>query len=281
MMRRLLLISLLLLSGICGFQAAAQPDSLKSRYAPLDSMLTQFYTALERETVEVKCDNADFLIGTCKDSLTRQHVALALFDHYRDSRVMGEEAVAIYVYDTWFESGAVSFQGEMDKLDADVFVKFNRDSQIGCDAPMITLFKPCGGRETLPAKDRTSILFFHDTHCAKCRLEATVMPSVLKDVDFKMDFYAVYCGSDRKSWRQFRREFKLRNPNITVHHLWDPEMESDYQMRYAVLGTPRVYLVEPGGSILGRRLEPESIKELLPYAGAIQAAYLKTLDKSR
>ena len=63
MMRRLLLISLLLLSGICGFQAAAQPDSLKSRYAPLDSMLTQFYTALERETVEVKCDNADFLIG--------------------------------------------------------------------------------------------------------------------------------------------------------------------------------------------------------------------------
>ena len=104
---------------------------------------------------------------------------------------------------------------------------------------------------------------------------------MLKDVDFKMDFYAVYCGSDRKSWRQFRREFKLRNPNITVHHLWDPEMESDYQMRYAVLGTPRVYLVEPGGSILGRRLEPESIKELLPYAGAIQAAYLKTLDKSR
>lgn len=252
-------------------------DSRTEKYGQLDSMLVQFYSALVGESVEAKCDNADFLIATCKDSLTRQHVALNIFDHYRDSNVMGEEAVAIHVYDYWFETGLVKFQGDMDKLDADVYVRFNRSSQIGCDAPVLTMFKPCKGTETFPVKGRTSVLFFYDTHCAKCQLEAKLMPNVFSDVNYGLDLYAVYCGSDRKSWRKFRREFRIPNKLVRIHHLWDPEMDSDYQLSYAVTGTPRVYLVEPGGSILGRRLEPESLKELLYYAGAVQNAYDKML----
>ena len=94
-MRRLLPILLAL--GLC-LSAAAQPDTT-GRYAPLDSLLAQFYGALEREEVSVKNSEFDALIGSCTDSLMRQHVALSVFDHYRYSRVMGEEAVALIVYD--------------------------------------------------------------------------------------------------------------------------------------------------------------------------------------
>lgn len=268
-MRRFALI-LLLFVPLC---LRAQVDSL--RVAGLDSLLTQFYSALEMEDIDTKNAEADFLIATCTDSLLRQHVALSIFDHYVESKVMGEEAVAIHVYDEWFDSGKVSFQGDLDKMDAEVFVRFNRNSLIGMDAPRDTLFKPCGGREVLPAADRTALIFFYDTHCAKCKLEFSVLPTVLSEVDFKLNLYLVYNGSDKNSWRNFRRKFKLRNKNVKVIHLWDPELESGYQFDYAVYATPRVFLVEPGGMIIGRRLEMENVRQMLPVAGAIQATYDK------
>lgn len=251
----------------------AQIDS--TRVAGLDSLLTQFYAAMELEDVDTKNAEADFLIRTCTDSLLRQHVALSVFDHYMESRVMGEEAVAIHVYDEWFEPGKVSFQGELDRMDAEVFVKFNRNSLIGMDAPRDTLLKPCGGREVLPAAGRTALIFFYDTHCAKCRLEFSVLPAVLSEADFKLNLYLVYNGSDKESWKSFRRQLRIRNKNVRVIHLWDPELESGYQFDYAVYATPRVFLVEPGGMIIGRRLEMENVRELLPVAGAIQKTYDK------
>ena len=244
-------------------------------YAGLDSLMVQFFAALQTEDTDAKNAEADFLIGTCTDSLTRQHVAVTVFDHYRESRLMGEESVAIHVYDTWFATGLTSFRNDMDKADAELFVNFNRASQLGMDAPQVRLRKPCGGRVTIPGKGHVSVLFFYDTSCAKCRLETALLPQVMKQVDYKMNFYAVYCGSDRKSWREYRRAFDLGNDKIKVVHLWDPEMESGYQMEYGVYGTPRIYMVEPDGVIIGRRLEIESLAQMIPVAGAILSAWEK------
>lgn len=252
----------------------AAPASVED-FARLDSLLQRFYKALEFVSFEDKCSEVQFLISTCTDSLTRQRVALSIFDHYRDSKVMGEEAVAIYLYDNWFEPGKVHFQGQMDKMDAEMFVRFNRQSLIGCDAPQITLRKPCGGKVTIPRQGKVSVLFFYDTSCAKCRLTAELMPAALADVDFQFDLYAIDCGSDRRAWKRFRKNFKSLNKNIRIHHLWDPEIDSDYPLKYAVIGTPRIFCIEPQGTIIGRRLELDSLREVLRIAGAVKAVYDK------
>lgn len=268
-------VFIILASLVLCASSFAQTDSLEARFAPLDSLLNDFYTTLTFESTENKCHEADFLIGTCKDSLIRQHVALNIFDHYRDSKVMGDESVSIYLYDNWFQTGKVSFDGDLAALDAEVFVKFNRYCQLDSTAVPVTLYKPCGGKRTVPAKGETSVLFFFDTHCSKCILETAVLPEVLNKVDFPLTFYAVYSGTDKDSWKKYRKRFKLSNRNVKVVHLWDPEMDSSYQLYYGVIGTPRMYLVDPEGGIIGRRLEVENLKELLPYAGAIQATYDK------
>ena len=284
MIRSLATAAALLLSGL---SLSAQTDSLSIaprdtltaaprdsvNFAPLDSLLISFYEALEGEGADEKAQEADFLIGTCRDSLTRQHVAIAIFDHYRDSRLMGDDSVCIQVYDNWFASGIVSFEGELSAMDAEIFVKFNRENQLGCDAPQVTLFKPCGGRRTVPESGRATVLFFYDTHCSKCRIESKLLPEVLAGVDFKLDFVAVYAGTDKTSWAEFRRHFKVSNPKVRLIHLWDPELDSGYQLSYGVYGTPRMYLVEPGGTIIGKKLEVENLRQLLPVAGAIQAKY--------
>lgn len=275
MMRRLCItIAAVFLSVLSA--SAQELDSLEfDRYRGLDSLLTQFYYTLEREDPEVKGVEFDGLIETCKDSLTRQHVTLQIFDHYRYSRLMGDETVAVHIFDNWLANGRVKTRSEFEMMDAELFANFNRESLIGMDAPRIELFKPCGGRKAIPSEGRISVLFFYDTSCGKCRLETQVLPTIVKEVDFPFDFYAIYVGTDRREWNAFRRNFRLKNKNIRLIHLWDPEIDSGYQKAYGVTGTPRLFVVEPDGVIIGRRLEMTNLMEIFPVLRAVWETYEK------
>ena len=257
------LLSLLLVLGLC-LPGRAQTDTT-GRYAPLDSLLTQFYGALEREEVSVKNDEFDALIASCRDSLTRQHVALAIFDHYRFSRVMGEEAVAVHVFDEWISSGKVKPRSEFEMFEAERFALENRSTLLGMTAPTLTLRTPCGGRRTVPAEGRITVLFFYSPHCAKCRLETHVLPSVLAEVQFPMDFCAIDVDTDRRDFRAFRKAIRTPNRNVRVVHLWDPKNESTLLLDYGVFSTPKVFVVWKDGEILGRRLEMENLQEIIHY----------------
>lgn len=250
-----------LLPGLC-LTAAAQTDSL-DRYRGLDSLLTQFYGALVHEPLEVKNAEMDALIAMCTDSLARQHVTIQILDHYRHARVMGEEAVAVHIYDEWIATGKVKLRGEFELLEVQMFADFNRHTLLGMTAPSVELIKPDGDKKAVPEPGQVSVMFFYDTACSKCRLETQLLPSVLDEVEFPMNFYAVYCGDDKESWDAFRKNFKIENKLVELQHFWDPEMDSDYQILYGVLGTPRMYFILEDGEIFGRRLEVSNLQQLI------------------
>ncbi len=262
-MKKVLLI-LLCLSFSLG--AAAQMDTT-GRYAGLDSLLTQFYTALEREEPPVKNAEFDTLIGSCRDSLTRQHVALSVFDHYRFSRIMGEEAVAVHIFDEWIAPGRVETRSEFELFEAERFALENRSTLLGMTAPKVTLKKVCGGKKTIPDDGRISVLFFYSPGCAKCRLETQVLPSVLAEVRFPMNFYAVNTDTDRRAWKAFRKALNAGNTNRKVRmvHLWDPENESSMLIDYGIFSTPKVFVAMEDGEIIGRRLEMENLLQIIQY----------------
>lgn len=263
-MKRIALILAALV--VCSFAGAQDFESL-------DSLLMHYCEAIEMEPSEEKSIECDFMIGSVEDSLARQHIALWLYDHYVDSKLMGDEAVAIYLYDNYFANGRISMRGEFDKMAAEIFATFNRRTLLGEYAPTVALYGPDGRNELVPVPGHTSILWFYDTHCSKCRMEAEILPETLGYADFNLDFIAVYSGSDRSSWDLFRESFTISNPKVHVIHLWDPEIDSDYQRLYGVMSTPRIYLVEPSGTVIGRRLEVDNLLELFPVSGAIQAVY--------
>ena len=259
-MRKCLLVLLLLGCSVC---AAAQVDTT-GRYAGLDSLLTQFYGALLREDVSVKNAEFDGLIESCRDSLTRQHVALAIFDHYRYSRVMGEEAVAVHIFDEWIATGKVEPRSEFEMFEAERFALEHRGTLLGMPAPIMTLRTPCGGRRTIPRADRAAVLFFYSPGCSKCRLETYALPAVLAQVEVPLDFYAIDVDKDRKEFRAFRKALKTSNKNVKMIHLWDPKDESTLLLDYGVFSTPKVFMVWEG-EILGRRLEMDSLQEIIQY----------------
>ncbi|MGN0188643.1 MAG: hypothetical protein ACI395_03930, partial [Candidatus Cryptobacteroides sp.] len=69
--------------------------------------LDAYIKAIETESTETKITESDFLISACGDSLTRQKTALRLYERYMESPVMGDEAVAIHIFDLWFADGGI------------------------------------------------------------------------------------------------------------------------------------------------------------------------------
>ena len=230
----------------------------------LDEKLAEYVAAIEWAGPDVQKEECDFLISSSTDSLVRQHIALNLYDHYMSSKVMGAESVAIHIFDTWFLSGKVSMGDDIDLINARVFADFNRQSQIGLKAPELSVETFDGALAELygTASGRYSVLYFYDTDCIRCRIETRRLSEALADEDYPIGFYAFYVGDDRQQWQEYIQE-NFSFAAQQVMHLWDPELDSDFQRKYGVLQTPRMFLVAPDGTILGRGLDTQALKQML------------------
>ena len=259
-MKRILLI---LLSCIaCLGVQAQQLDSLTK--AGLSDKLDEYFEAIKTLGVDAQKEEVDFLIETATDSLVRQFVAVKVYDHYLSSPVMGAEAVAIHVLDKWFLDGSVKMYDDVDLLHARIFADFNRQSLIGEKAPELSLLTYDDEPVSLYSapSEKYSVLYFYDTGCAKCKLENIRLTEAFKDKAYPIDFYAVYAGDHREQWKEYQ-DSKFNFEGVSVTHLWDPEIDSDFQRKYGVIQTPRMFLISPDGIILGRGLDTPSMEYLL------------------
>ena len=237
------------------FSLRAQDD----RFEALGAKLEEYFAALAGDPIPVQNAECDFLIESCKDSLTRQYVALKIYDHYLKSKIMGDDGVAVHVADTWFIPGKVAMKDDMDLLNAKVFAEFNRQAQLGAEAPVLTVRDENGETVATPAKGEYTVLYFYDTSCSTCRIETPRLCSFLKETSFPLKAVAFYTGDKEDEWARYRAT-SLNVPGMV--HLWDPDLESDFQRKYGVLQTPRMFLVDPDGTVVGRGLDTSALRIL-------------------
>lgn len=264
------LMTFMLLTFIVGSNAlyAQQLDSAKA--VALEERLTEYFNLLKYESLDTQKAEADLMIEATADPEVRQFVALRIYDHYLGSPVMGSEAVAIHIYDKWFQTGEISMGDDMDLLNARIFADFNRQSLIGERAPELVMETMRGDTVRLFEShkvadgERHKVLFFYDTSCSKCKVETILLRNLLETENYPIDFYAIYAGDDRKSWEAYVAErFALEAPDISVKHLWDPAIDSDFQRKYGIIQTPRMFLTGPDGVIKGRGLDAMALSMML------------------
>lgn len=238
------------LACVLAWPLAAQED----RFQALSAKLETYFTALAGESAEVQIEECDFLISSCQDSLVKQYVALKIYDHYLNSKIMGDDAVAVHVIDRWFRSGEVAMHSSLDMLNAELFAEFNRHSLIGMKAPSATFRTPEGEPVKIPGEGY-SVLYFYDVSCSTCKIETVRLREFLKEEQWPLTLYAIYVGDNADAWEAYRFEGAV--------HLWDPAQDGDWAVNYGVLETPKMYLVSPEGIILGRGLDTPALRILM------------------
>ncbi len=267
-MRRILLF--ILLVTLCG-SLSAQNDSL--RFSALDSSLVAYFRAIEPLSSDAKNGEVDFMIGSCDDAETRNHVAVKAYDHYLHSHVMGDEAVAVHIADEWFIPGKASMYNDIDMMNARIFADFNRRSLVGKHAPSLLLEDRNGRKkealgvesDSLAAgSSRYRVLFFYDTDCSVCAAETVLLRSMFDTGDYPVDFIAVYVGDNRGRWEDYiDSHLDFKTSSARFFHYWDPDMSSDFQRKYGVLQTPKMFLIGKDAVIEGRNLDVPALVKLL------------------
>ena len=260
-MKRFLGIFLAALTTVI-LHAQAPVDSL--RQARLGAKVDEYVDAIARYPLADQEAECDFLIRSCQDSLDRQFVAVRLYDRYLNSPLLGSENVAVHIVDEWFLSGKVEMYNEMDYINAFAFAEFNRSSLIGKPAPILRLANRRYYAHAVGSprwEGRYTVLYFYSPGCATCRLTTPLITETLARRRSDVDFYAINTDSDAEAWDSYLEKHPgFRDQAI---HLWDPNMSSDYQRLYGVTKTPQLFLIDPKGIIIGRRLDNDGLETLL------------------
>ena len=282
-MNRIVSIILSLLLAVT--LSAQSADS--SKFSALGQKLAEYYDAIKRESLSVQEAECDFLIETATEPDIRQFIAQNIYDHYMASKMMGADNVAVHVFDKWFADGNLPMSSPEAFSDAKVHADFNRQSLIGRRAPALQMEAQDGslvdvfgsgafgsgissvGSVTSSAgseasDERHSVLFFYDAGCPNCKLQMRLLNALFAAKDYPVDVYAIYVGNDRQRWIEYSAdEFPSSTADFKIQHLWDPDISSDFQRKYGVTKTPRMFLVNPDGIIIGRGLDAPALEIML------------------
>lgn len=252
---------------------AADIDSLSLR--ALDSRIKEYVSAMEVEPAGVKMAESDFLISSCNSEEVRNHVVSKLYSHFLNSKLMGDDAVAVHIVDKWLLTGKAKLPGAVEMMNARIFADFNRSSLIGRRAPSLRLENTLGEKVEIlglsPEADslagvseRLRVLYFYSPDCPKCKLESYKLNKFLESCVYDLEVFLIYTGDDFKKWESFfsNKSFEPSS-SVRLFDFWDPEIESGFQRKYGVLQTPSMFLINKQGFIIGRGLDTEALEKLL------------------
>ncbi len=243
------------LLSVC-ISVLAAPTS-NAQTSQRDSVLTGYLRGIDGCDIPTKIRECDFILGSC-DSTAFRETALKVFNHFRGSKLMGDENVAVHIADRWILGDGKTGLPDSTLAAIRSYAGFNRESLLGRKAPLL----PEAGLDGFSDKKMT-VLWFYDTDCSKCRLESILLEDFLMRHP-ECGLTAFYIGDETAKWEAFRKGHFTRLANHTdVRHLADPSGESGFRRKYSVTATPRMFLIDTKGIIVGRMLDTESLELLL------------------
>ena len=199
----------------------------------------------------------DKIIKKCSGSYkVYQFVAVYLFNHFRESEIMGHDAVMVKIADDIYLSGKADWVSKEFKDDLRKQIDLIRPNLIGKKAQNLIMDSYKGEFVSLydVEKDFT-ILYFWEPDCGHCK-EATPKLKAYYDKvkDESIEVFAVCTTSDKAKWTKFIEDNKL-----TWINGWDPQRTSHFDFYYNVQSTPTVYILDKNKKIIAKKLSVEDI----------------------
>ena len=240
------------------------------------SSVESYLKSLERNSTEALTFIAEDLVQSAHSTL-KPYIALLIFNLFKEAEIMGQEAVAVEIAKRYLlndKSGGIEeMLGYETYFGIMAFVQMNEHSLIGMQAPQIELPDSLGCLHSIPecgegadeASPSLQLFYFYTSNCSSCRATTPLLAELLQRYSgIPIKIYAIFTGSNRSEWMSECAKFSLiKNPLVERIDLWDPEVESNFPLLYGVISTPQMLLTTDKGIIVGRRLTPKSLEQLL------------------
>jgi thiol-disulfide isomerase/thioredoxin len=222
-------------------------------YGKLDA----FFTSALIQSPDTINKEIDKLIKKCSANYKIfQFVSVYLFNHFRESEIMGHDAVLVKLADDIYLSGKADWVTKEFKDDLRKQIDLLRPNLIGKKAENMVMDSYKGIFVSLydVEKDFT-VLYFWEPDCGHCK-EATPKLKAYYDKprDYSLEVFAVCTTSDKAKWTKYIEDNKL----IWING-WDPKRSSHFDYYYNVQSTPTVYILDKNKKIIAKKLAVEEI----------------------
>jgi thiol-disulfide isomerase/thioredoxin len=223
----------------------------------LYARLEAFFTNVVIQAPDSINKEIDKLVKKCEsDYKIFQFVAVYLFNHFRESEIMGHDAVVVKLADDIYLSGKADWVSPEFKKDLKKQVDLLRPNLIGKKAENLVMDSFKGIFVSLyDVKKDFTVLYFWEPDCGHC-LEATPKLKAYYDKprDYTLEVFAVCTTADKEKWTKYIEDNKL-----TWINGWDPQRGSHFDYYYNVQSTPIVYILDKNKKIIAKKIGVEEI----------------------
>jgi thiol-disulfide isomerase/thioredoxin len=223
----------------------------------LYARLNTFFTNVVIQAPDSVNKEIDKIIKKCSGSYkVYQFVAVYLFNHFRESEIMGHDAVMVKIADDIYLSGKADWVSKEFKDDLRKQIDLIRPNLIGKKAQNLIMDSYKGIFVSLyDIEKEFTILYFWEPDCGHCK-EATPKLKAYYDKakDESIEVFAVCTTADKEKWTKYIEDNKL-----TWINGWDPQRTSHFDFYYNVQSTPMVYILDKNKKIIAKKLSVEDI----------------------
>ena len=223
----------------------------------LFARLNAFFTNVLIQSPDTLNKEIDKMLKKCSSNYkVYQFVAVFLFNHFRESEIMGQDAVLVKIADDIYLSGKADWVTKEFKDDLRKQIDLLRPNLIGKKAENIVMDSFKGIFVSLyDVEKEFTILYFWEPDCGHCK-EATPKLKAYYDKpkDYSMEVFAVCTTSDKAKWTKYIEDNKL-----TWINGWDPQRSSHFDFYYNVQSTPTLYILDKNKKIIAKKLAVEEI----------------------
>lgn len=227
----------------------------------LQSRLKTFFTNIVIQSPDSINKEIDKIINKVKGNYkVFQFVSVYLFNHFRESEIMGHDAVLVKLADDIYLSGKADWVSDEFREDLRKQVDRMRPNLIGSKAHDLImdsynkLFVSLYDIE----KDFT-ILYFWEPDCGHC---AEVTPKLKayyeKERNSGVEVFSICTTDEREKWEKYIVENDLDWING-----WDPERRTNFGYYYNVEATPLIYILDRDKTIIAKKLGIEDVPSFI------------------
>lgn len=223
----------------------------------LHSRLNTFFTSVVIQAPDSINREIDRIIRrTSGNYKVFQFVSVYLFNHFRESEIMGHDAVIVKLADDIYLSGKADWVTKEFKDDLRRQVELLRPNLIGVKAANLIMDSNKGIFVSLHdiEKDYT-ILYFWEPDCGHCNVTTPKLREYYETVrNDGIEVFTVCTASDHAKWLKYIEENRL-----TWINGWDPQRRTRFDYYYNVQSTPLIYILDRDKKIIAKKISVEDI----------------------
>jgi thiol-disulfide isomerase/thioredoxin len=223
----------------------------------LYARLNAFFTNVVIQAPDSINKEIDKIVKKCQgDYKIFQFVAVYLFNHFRESEIMGHDAVMVKIADDIYLSGKADWVTKEFKDDLRKQVDLIRPNLIGKKGENLVMDSYKGIFVSLyDVEKEFTILYFWEPDCGHCKEATPKLKTYYETAKNQgIEVFAVCTTSDKAKWTKYIEENKIQWING-----WDPERSSHFDYYYNVQSTPMIYILDKNKKIIAKKLAVEDI----------------------